>query len=306
MKKSYYRKSSRARSFRKKSKGSTLLSKQLAVIYNPFSTATDTPKVPDGQCVNSLGERLNFVTELDKAAVGDTAPESQFVMEALLSASMKTPISVAKSFKNDTAVVHFNNTGTFASTIPDGGNWIQKLTEASQIRKVRVVSMGYRFSLMNNADNNEGWFMAARNDSVSQGIQYKDPQDCNGFVAGKLRDIHKYQFTLQPNGREFPFLPNPPGGTTGHDPEINTTIVANTYLSTSGFDTISVKFSGGKDTKLMVHISANIEFTITNGGALYRYQTTCLAYPNVIDKILPKLRADVRAAVPFTGSFPLA
>lgn len=309
MKRNYYKKSRKARSFRKKTPvRSSLLSKQLAVMYNPFSTATDTPKVPDGQLTNSLGERLNFVFEFDKSSLQITG--DNFVATCVLAATPKFLMTAQGTFSG--APLRFvNKNGNFVDTLVGIEPWLNQLSESAQIRKVRMVSIGYRFALMNNSDNNEGWFMAARNDNLSTGPLYTDPQVCNGFVAGKLRDIHKYQFTLHPNGRVFPFL-----GKALADPvDVNVDPVhyieeedrfSTKTSQTSGFDTISLKISGGADTKLMCHVSANIEFTIERDQALYRYQTSCIAQPNVVDAIIPKLRADGRAAVPFTGSFPLA
>lgn len=312
MKKSYYKKAAKARSYRKKrytgsNGGSSILSKQLAVMYNPFSTATDTPKIPDGSTSSSLGERLNFVFEFDKTHVGNLLDTETLVAELSLSASYETLIRLSKKFSVTENKVYSLHESSVQENLPStfADSWLNQLNQAD-IDKVRIVSCGYRFSLMNNADDNEGWFMAARMDTSTVGAVYKDPQICNGFVAGKLRDIHKYQFTLHPSGREFPWLTGFLGQGHWHSSDTGEQFANTVEDRHSGFDTIALKISGGKTTKLMCHISVNVEFCIKESAGLFRYQTVSLAYPQMVDSIIPKLRADPRAAIPVTGSFPVA
>lgn len=144
-----------------KSKGAD----QLAVYVNPWSTATTNPKIPDGKCRLSTGLRLQAVREY----LNDDNGEMEFIIfpgcACGLSANNKTvdgETEVAESYEG-VADLLYENHGTF--TYLAEGEWNTYTQEkTAAIAKWRLVSQAVRFTLINNADENDGWFEAIRFD----------------------------------------------------------------------------------------------------------------------------------------------
>ena len=224
----------------RKSKGSD----QLSVYVNPWSTATTNPKVPDGKCRLSTGLRLQNVHEY----LNDNNGPMEFIIfpgcACGLSANSRTvdnsmpPGSI--SAVGSEGDLLYENHGTF--TPSKNGNFEVFVQERSAaIAKWRLVSQAVRFTLINNADENDGWFEAirftvtsdygkliAKRTAATGGVGYVAPTDGqanpgNGpghdsifdnignlvehpsYISGKLRDIHRYQFQLRPIDTDHDF-----------------------------------------------------------------------------------------------------
>ena len=305
MKKSYIRRSTKRRSKKRsygrtKSYSSSPAYKQLAVMINPFSSATDQPKVPDGSYSESFGERLNFISTLAHDSADTKVTNFDFIsgMKILFRPSFDYPYIV---YDGAGAGKLPTNTPTF---VPHGTTLTDPYTKGfvakEDLKSVRIVSVGYRIQLMNNADDNEGFFSVGRKNPTSGGPLWEKPEKLTGFVCGKLRDIHKYQFNLHPTGRQYENLSLE---SPYYDENTNS---LNVDAGTNGFDEICLFLSGGLNTKIMIFTSINFEFCLKSTKEMARFQTSCYAYPNLVDAYLPKIKRDIRAAVPLTGSFPLA
>jgi hypothetical protein len=124
------------------------------------------------------------------------------------------------------------------------------------ISKWRLVSQGLRLSLINNSDNNEGWWQACRvqidpkelsvRGSPMTGANanektvvcatptgtdtwattankfpgtsvVKDMLENTTYQSGKLRDIHKHMFTLNPEAEKNLFIKLPESHNQGED-----------------------------------------------------------------------------------------
>lgn len=215
-----------------KSKGSD----QLAVYVNPWSTATTNPKIPDGKCRLSTGLRLQAVREY----LNDDNGEMEFLIfpgcGCGLSANNKTVDGDTETdnINEGTRDLLYENHGTFTYQAEAGWNtYSQEKTAA--IAKWRLVSQAVRFTLINNADENDGWFEAIRFDltndygklNIKHNANATPPQawispgkgalggtptgdtfdnlydnignlvEHPSYISGKLRDIHRYQFQLR-------------------------------------------------------------------------------------------------------------
>lgn len=219
-----------------RSYGASPLGKQLAVYQNPFSLATNNPKIPDGKCSLSAGQRYQAV----ESFVSSTNDSMWFVLYPGLNAGLAVAGSGSDkilTYNNDT-LGGSNATGTAAS--------IGAFPGATQaIAQWRVVSQGIKLSLVNNADENDGWFEAVRLTLSSEAARWRMSLPNTPFSAsskwgqsntlairpeidypnqsimgvprsafvenatyrtGKLRDIHKHAFVLKADTNDHDFV----------------------------------------------------------------------------------------------------
>lgn len=320
MKKSYYKNVKRSQYGRRnKSYSSSPVYKLLSVMSNPFSTATDQPKVPDGLYVESFGERVNSITTITaNPTEGPQHVDFTKGLKIVLSPTIYSPYHVVK--RNGLIEVAYGIDKDSQFVLLDSLNdktWLNPLIRANSMKSMRVVSVGYRIQLMNNADDNEGFFTCGRRSLQTFG-NFEEPEVLNGFVCGKLRDIHKYQFNCLPLGRSYSNIPfiHPSIITDNVVPPTDTPAFAHfdqLYQASIGenkhqlgFDNICLKIHGGEFTKIMIYCAFNMEFSVLDNTELRRFMTSCIAAPDIVDKALPRIKRDLRAAIPFTGSFPLA
>lgn len=210
-------------------------SKQMAVYQNPFSLATNNPKIPDGKCSLSAGQRYQAV----ESFTNDNSEAMYFILFPGLNAGLYT-VGAAQdrvlSYNNDTQL-RINSNGTRVDVGP--------VTDGQAIAQWRVVSQGMKLSLVNNADENDGWFEAVRltisqepdnwridyplNPAIqaagkhgANGLVIRPKSDSNGAIiqginrvnfvenatyrTGKLRDIHKHAFILKADSNDHDFI----------------------------------------------------------------------------------------------------
>lgn len=194
-----------------------------AVIRNPFSTAVAHAKIPDGSVALSTTCRYS---------ISDTIVDSNGSLNILLSAGFYSGLTAQFSTGTSTVV---ENQQTFGYAVPS-----RSVTKTGDVvaqglgvpNQYRVVSQGLRLSLINNSQDNDGWFEAIR---VSPSNSYTDwgfssagsqtvpnpiviapainRYEGNGaansniftesnwamnptYIAGKARDLHKHNFVL--------------------------------------------------------------------------------------------------------------
>jgi hypothetical protein len=235
---------------------SSSTAKQLAVMVNPFSVATTNPKIPDGLGVTTAGLRLQSAGPLN-AAPGQTI--IHVILHPRLPSGMATclltvgapaaPVVGSCKYWSYSNHITLNNIENY-----------DKISQTSdtQISKWRLVSQGLRLSLINNSDNNEGWWQACciqidQRDVAVRGIcrgtqvdgswavvrnpvclsptpgagaddplvaatwansinklfgtdLARDMLDHSHYQSGKLRDVHKHMFTLNPSNEQHHFV----------------------------------------------------------------------------------------------------
>jgi len=260
---------------------------QLAVYRNAFSTATTNPKIPDGKAYHSSGVRLQAVKEF----VNDTTT----TMDFLLFPGINNGLIMAKANQADGRYMSYPS----HAVLSVDGTAITQNAETA-IDKWRVVSQALKITLINNSDENDGWWEAARvqlsrNDALKiddvatgaiigtdvaltelPGVDVTRQMVENPtYVTGKLRDIHRHLFQLQPQGADHDF--SELRGTT------NTTAEATEFWD-QNFDAIYIRIHGRtgteSPTRVMCHVVSNQEIVYDEAATLCRYHSETHAAPS--------------------------
>lgn len=246
----------------------------LAVMRNPFSTATTTPKVCDGKMGHSVGVREGVAVD-----VSDEEGELAFILSPGLTSSLCT---IAANKTSPEVVYHANSgdaqissTGTKTPDNPD---------------RFRLVSAGMRITCINNSENNNGWFEAIRVpisftyseataslladtiviggqpviNSVLENELIRTATWANhpSYVTGKLRNLEKHLFYLQPTG----------------DREVNLLGTPADYFD-KAFDIVMVRVHAAASTDVtqkltcMVHCVTNWEYSYDASNPRSRYHS---------------------------------
>lgn len=176
------------------------------------------------------------------------------------------------------------------------------------IKHIRLVGAAAKFSLLNNADQNEGYWEAVRvpfswsDLSCRPGAVNTDPQtgalNFSGAIAsagldfsqhstyqtGKLKDLHKFQFKLNSTTNEHPFtdLSIIGDGTTDSGPtqqEINQGFID------ESFDIVLIRVFGRNEAALpsviRYEIVSNQEIVWKENSQVARLMTRTQAHPNM-------------------------
>lgn len=252
---------------------------QLAVYKNAFSTATTNPKIPDGKAFHSAGVRLQAVKEF--------VNDSTVPMDFLLFPGLNNGIIMAGANPANGRYMSYKAHGVYTGA---GPTFTQET--ASAIDKWRIVSQALKITLINNSDENDGWWEAARV-QISRTADIKmDPTALGNivgtgvaagelpgvdvaaqmvenptYVTGKLRDIHRHVFQLSPQGAD-------------HDFDELGTLINNTNTQgpvDNNFDAIHIRIHGRtgteSPTRLMLHVVSNQEIVYDEAAQLTRYHS---------------------------------
>lgn len=147
--------------------GENSVAKQLAVLRNPFSQATNQPKVPDGKSQTSLSRRMRLTQEIlshDNEAIHIlllpllNCPATAFNVE--YNGTTKFIPMVFKGGKLGYSTA--SRTGLAAANSQFDRDTVYWQFSNADISKWRIVSQGIRFNLLNVMDENDGWFEAIR------------------------------------------------------------------------------------------------------------------------------------------------
>jgi len=269
----------------------------LAVAINPFSTKTTHAKIPDGKTNLSSGQRIQKVDSVD--FVGVSVPSG--IMEVLLFPGINNQVSILK--EGTTNVPDSLFVGTTHCPISSDG---QQVEAALRICAWRTVSCGLKINLVNNAESNEGWFEAKRvnlcdgnsfrlntgvtapasgafvvaNSATNDGLGPTKLGEnfalTPTFCSGKLRDIHKYNFSLKMNTDDHDFVTfnGADGGTNTADKFVDTAM-----------DAILIRLHGSSTSKFMFHSVSNQEIIYDENTALYRTSTRTYHSPTEVDRM---------------------
>jgi len=245
-------------------------------LLDPFDKAISQPKLLDGKVPRSSGIRLRATGEITCNGAGST-------YLALIPGASNV---ICWRNDNDPTVVEI-------TPVPFQGH-LDTVADRENIKGVRTVGTALRLSLVNSADQNEGYWEAARIPTSALDFRFTDtmvpdPQDPTGplipatntavsmslgsldlsnyqtYITGKLRDIHRYQFKLNALDNDINFskiLTEPP--------------VVDQFLSEQ-WDTVIIKIHGrveiGAPSMIMYDCISCQEVIYKENTALARLMT---------------------------------
>jgi len=235
-------------------------------LLDPFDKGMSQPKLLDGKVARSSGIRLRATGEITCNIAGSTyvalIPGASNVLCWRVDSDPMVPEVTPQAFQG-----HLD-------TPEDRAN----------VKAVRTVGTALRLSLVNSADQNEGYWEAARiptsaldfafaevapgvtGSAVYQALGNLDLSNYQTYLTGKLRDIHRYQFKLNAIDNDIDFsrmLTEPP--------EVN-------QFVSEQWDTIIIKIHGrvevGAPSMLMYDCISCQEVIYKENTALARLMTT--------------------------------
>lgn len=239
-------------------------------LLDPFDKSMSQPKLLDGKVARSSGIRLRATGEITCNGSGATYIALVPGMSNVL--CWRTD--------NDPAVPEVTPT-------PFGGH-LDSVADRTNVKSTRIVGTALRLSLVNSADQNEGYWEAARiptnaldftfvqdltdplapvdTTGVSLPLADLDLSNYQTYLTGKLRDIHRYQFKLNAIDNDINFsriLTEPP---------------AIDQFVSEQWDTIIIKIHGrveiGAPSMIMYDCISAQEVIYTENTALARLMTT--------------------------------
>ena len=234
---------------RKAPRGSAKAAKDLAVFHNPFSKATQQARIPDGKATASLGTRLQNVVSRH-ITIDPDLTGGQNIMHVLLYPGLGAGCVIQgtgstnypdcrgfylQGFKGH-GLLQQNMNGAPNSWPNDAtadGSDVQ-LKQVNALAKWRLVSQGLSIKLVNNHEENDGWFECVRINQVKDQSDYMVTTindstagtdvtvapntafietliaDTNlaeepSYQTGLLKDIHKHMFINHPLTNECKF-----------------------------------------------------------------------------------------------------
>jgi len=333
----------------------SLARRQLSVYADPFSNATREPKIPDGKTHSSLGWKIQNVTDF---TLGDD------ICDIILYPGIKSTTAVSSRevvipgdplavppIPDTTASEPFVLTTDSNQIVLDGSNnatgsqaTLEQPDSTQLLTRWRMVSNGLKVTLLNNSEDDDGWFEAIRfvpstdhqyylaspqfgvwpnatffNKAVGQSgeslVQHQT------YMTGKLRDIHKYCFynTRFNNEHHFKDLDK---NWTGADFDIDPNQEADDLsdqLWDHNLDCVLIRIHGRKTptgasacckgTKLMLHAVSNVEAIYGNETVLQRLQTRGESYLSGINMVDARMAANsppgkMPSAITYYNKFP--
>jgi len=256
-------------------------------LLDPFDGTFPQPKLHDGSVTRSSGLKFRQTGNLTLDAAGGANYIALFPGYSS-GLCWKRP--------GDAIYVNTNVFPTHLGTTTDRDN----------LRRVRLVSSGVRFSLLNSSDDNEGYWEAIRIpiesvgmvDAVSPvGEDYRmklataflpaDFSNYQTFQTGRLRDIHRFLFKLNSIAPDHPFSVVVPGASS---PLI-------TDLYDSNFDMVVIRMYGRIDAVTPTSIQYE---TVSNQEVVFKDDTVMarLATMNTMLPDLPVLLDRTRFILP--------
>lgn len=238
---------------------------------NPFSDFLNNPKIPDGAAVLSSGVRcqaVHPVTCAGEHTVIRIRPGLNEVLHVYQTWNATAPLDAVMT----TAATKVN---------------YSTQTAVEQVAQWRKVSLAARISLVNNQDENDGWFEAVRIPNANDPtIIMNSMVDDQSYITGKLRDIGKYQFQLKPTDGDFDFR-----------------VVADETATSidNNFDSIIIVIHGRAPaegigpTRVLCHVAGCVEYVFNTNSLLRRYMTATPTNMPQLNKARALLRSSYKA-----------
>jgi len=246
-------------------------------LLDPFDTSVLQPKLLDGKLDRSSGIRLRQTGEF-------TCPLDGTALYVVLSPGYANNLS------------HQNGDAGFNST-PHFTSHFENTTNRDLVNSIRVVSSGVKLTLVNSADESEGYWEAIRVPQATPILSsatfgnrivygagtivnlFADAANNPTYQHGKVRDLHRYLFRLNTRGGE-------------HNFNRETTNATENGLLDRNWDTIIIKITGRVDaaqpTVLRFDGVSCQEVEYKPGTMLSRLMTYSTKLPN-FDALLKKL-----------------
>jgi hypothetical protein len=290
------------------------LQDHLAVMRNPFSTATTTPKVCDGKVGHSVGVR-----EANAATSVSPAGTLHYMLYPGLGAGLTVVANLggtSTSTPPRTIAYQLNGAELTSQSLVDKA--ISGLKKSSAPDRWRIVSQGVRLTPINNSENNNGWFEAIRvpfafdrasignvpvNNTATPPVTDKAAVALNidfegellgstawakhpSYVTGRLRNLEKHMFYLQPNNdREFVLNIDTPE--TQMDSNFDVVLIR-IFASASNQD--------GTTLNVMHHMVQNFEFLFDAKNERSRYHSPSINYQAAVTKNDKFINRDPKAS----------
>ena len=244
-------------------------------LLDPFDKTVSQPKLLDGKVARSSGIRLRATGEITCSGTGTTY------------------VAIFPGVSNVICWEVDDTVGPLAPN-PFGGH-LDSANDRANVKSTRTVGAALRLSLVNSADQNEGYWEAAR--IPTQHVDFTvtpagtttlnlggpgglDLSNYSTYLTGKLRDIHRFQFKLNAidNDIKFSRLTEPP--TTEN-------------MVSEQWDTIIIKIHGrveaGAPSQLMYDCISAQEVIYKENTSLARLMTSS-AYVPQTNSLLTRTR----------------
>lgn len=260
-------------------------------LLDPFNKTMSQPKLLDGKVSRSSGIRLRATGEITCNSSGPTY------------IALIPGLSNIVCWRTDPDPSVVEETPT-----PYAGH-LDSVQDRDNVKQVRIVGGALRLALVNSADQNEGYWEAARiptsnldfkftepdpvgapgvtNTAVSLTLGDVDLSNHQTYQTGKLRDIHRFQFKLNAYENDIGFtriLTEPPD--------------LSQFVSES-WDTIIIKIHGrvevGAPSMVMYDCISAQEVIYTENTALARLMTATAYYPET-KSLLTRTRVEYPAS----------
>lgn len=287
--------------------GSTEAAKQLAVYLNPFSVATQQPKIPDGSKNFSLGSSFRsqnaftFTAENTYCTIAVIPTVCTFALydnHDGAAGLVVDPFSANTSAcfsKPDAIGLPTGTSNACSFNTPDLESW-------------RMVSAGVKVSCINNSLGNDGHWQAIRLRQcqlMSAALKTGEGlvPDFDSYPAittwandptyssGRLKDIGKKSFMLAQNGEHHWRDWTQPG-------VLDLTIRAQApWWFDDSFDVVLIRISGSPGTKILINAFGNYEQTFNSESPLNYYMTqTMQVSPATLQRVQNKKKYMTRKA----------
>lgn len=236
-------------------------------LLDPFDKTINQPKLLDGKVARSSGIRLRATGEITCAGTGTT---------------------YVSLFPGASNIIAWQVDDVLGPTTPSPfSGHLDTVADRANVKSVRTVGSALRLSLVNSADQNEGYWEAARIPTCHQDFTFEgtsnavsiamggsgnvDLSNYATYQTGKLRDIHRFQFKLNAIDNDIKFS------------RCNTEPPTVEGVVSEQWDTIIIKIHGrveaGAPSQLMYDCISAQEVIYKENTALARLMTTTAYVP---------------------------
>jgi hypothetical protein len=309
------------------------ITKQLAVIRNPFDDATLDPKIPDGRATTSVGVRLQAVADVELG----TNTTNILLYPGLGSVVYASDVLQGNSTTPSDYILPINSSVDINQTGTSGVDLKFVQNEANVASRWRLVSSGMKITTVNDNGHNGGWWEAIRFSPTVEDTAYalqdgtltvptsqlfdknksvagENLISHNNYMTGQLRDLHKYMFYLQHNEPESEWVQL----STELDVEGNPLDKQNAvdqYWDHQN-DVVLLRIHGRatdpnatsspccRGTRLMIHAVANHEYQYQTSSPMARLQTRGHDAGQRLDAAVRQINNDQHAAMVVTPTKP--
>lgn len=215
-------------------------------LLDPFDKTISQPKLLDGKVARSSGIRLRATGEITCAGTGTT---------------------YVALFPGASNVIAWQVDETLGPVTPQPfAGHLDMANDRANVKSTRAVGTALRLSLVNSADQNKGYWEAARIPTNHLDFTFEGTTSAVSLPMGKLRDIHRFQFKLNAIDNDIKFsrmVTEPP--TTEN-------------MVSEQWDTIIIKIHGrveaGAPSQLMYDCISAPEVIYKENTALARLMTS--------------------------------